>query len=191
MSIDLNKIEEIKIGDSIYPKQLLDLDEPPKKLYAMGNLDLLKEDSFSVVGSRNITDDGRKICREICKELVLRDITLVSGMARGTDTLVHNTCLKYAGKTIAILPCGFGRIYPGENIDLFKNIILQNGLALTEYELNDGADSNKFLARNRIVATLSKGTLVIEALVRSGTRRTAEIAFKSKRIVFAIPRKCL
>lgn len=183
------RIQEINIEDINYPKQLLDLEDPPKKLYTLGNISLLNEESFSIVGTRYITDEGKKNCEEISKELALRDITLVSGMARGTDTLVHKTCLKYGGKTIAVLPCGFNRIYPKENIGLFQRIITQNGLALTEYPENEGAESSKFLARNRIVAAISKGTLVIEALVKSGTNRTSKIAFETKRKVFAIPRK--
>lgn len=110
-------------------------------------------------------------------------------MAIGTDTMVHNTCLKYKGKTIAVLPCGFGKIYPKENEDLFKRIINQNGLALTEYENDIEATYKKFLSRNRIVAGLGKGLLVVEALYRSGTSVTANFVFKSNKTVFAIPRK--
>lgn len=110
-------------------------------------------------------------------------------MAIGTDTMVHNTCLKYKGKTIAILPCGFSKIYPKQNKELFKKIINQKGLALTEYENDIEASYKKFLDRNRIVAGLGKGLLVVEALHRSGTSVTANFVFKSNKNVFAIPRK--
>lgn len=110
-------------------------------------------------------------------------------MAIGTDTLVHNTCLKYKGKTIAVLPCGFNRIYPKQNKELLKKIIDENGLILTEYEDDVKATYTTFLERNRIVAGLGKGLLVIEALYRSGTSVTAKFAFKMNKKVCAIPRK--
>ena len=110
-------------------------------------------------------------------------------MAIGTDTLVHNTCLKYGGKTIAVLPCGFNKIYPKQNKKLFDKIIAGNGLALTEYENNINAESFRFLERNRIVAGLGEGLLVIEAKHRSGTSVTASFAFKANKNVYAIPRK--
>ena len=185
----MKDIIELNIGDKLYPSQLVVLDNPPKKLYAMGNLNLLKEDLFSVVGTRNITEYGLKHGEKICRELVLRSIPLVSGMAIGTDTLVHKTCLKYGGKTIAVLPCGFDNIYPSRNKNLFQEIIAENGLALTEYEKEVKAEYNNFLARNRIVAALGIGTLIIEASHRSGTTVTANFAFKTNKIVCAIPRK--
>ena len=110
-------------------------------------------------------------------------------MAIGTDTLVHKTCLKYKGKTIAVLPCGFYQIYPKNNRKLLEKIIAADGLALTEYSPEMFADYNTFLERNRIVAALGKGLLVIEALHRSGTSVTANFAFKAKRNVYAIPRR--
>lgn len=182
-------VVEIKKDDDRYPRQLQVLEHPPKKLYAMGNLELLKEELFSVVGTRRITPYGLTYGEKICRELVLRDIPLVSGMALGTDTMVHQTCLKYGGKTIAVLPCGFNHIYPKENQQLLKRIISEGGLALTEYENNTEATSRRFLDRNRIVATLGEGVLIVEALCRSGTSVTAQFAFKANKIVCAIPRK--
>lgn len=182
-------IIEINCTDNIFPKQLLSLKHSPKKLFAIGNLDLFKEDLFSVVGTRKITEYGVKYGKKICKELVLRDIPLVSGLAIGTDTLVHNTCLEYDGKTIAVLPCGFNKIYPKENINLFEKIIKNNGLVLTEYEHNVDATSKSFIERNRVIMALGKGLLVIEAMKRSGTSVTADLAFKSNKKVYAIPRK--
>lgn len=152
-----------------------------------GNIELLNEKCFSVVGSRGITDYGKKYCRKICKELVLRDIPIVSGMAIGTDTIAHQTALKYGGKTIAVLPCGFDHIFPRENEKLFNQIIDNNGLVITEYENNIKADSKKFLERNRIVAMLGEGLFVVEALWKSGTSVTARIATENNKKVFALP----
>ena len=154
-----------------------------------GNINLLKEKSFSVVGSRGITEYGRKYCKRICKELVLRNIPIVSGMAVGTDTVAHQTALKYNGKTIAVLPSGLDNIFPKENEKLFKQIIENDGLVVTEYENNIKANSYTFLERNRIVVALGEGLFVVEALYRSGTSVTARIATESGKEVFALPRK--
>ena len=178
---------EIKITDKEYPEMLRKIENAPNKLYAIGNLELLKEDSISVVGTRHITDYGRRYCKQICKEFVKRNITIVSGMAKGTDSLAHETALEFGGKTIAVLPCGFNNIFPRQNKKLFNEIIKNEGLVITEYDENDKADSNKFLERNRIVAGLSQCLFVVEALCRSGTSVTAKIAKKQGKTVFALP----
>ena len=154
-----------------------------------GNIELLKEKCFSVVGSRGITEYGKKYCKKICKELALRDIPIVSGMAVGTDTIAHQTALKYNSRTIAVLPCGFYNIFPKENKKLFKEIIENEGLVITEYENNKQADSSTFLERNRIIVALGEGLFVVEALFRSGTSVTARIATENGKEVFALPRK--
>lgn len=152
-----------------------------------GNVELLNEKALAVVGTRGITDYGKKYCKKICKEIVLRDIPIVSGMAIGTDTIAHQTTLKYGGKTIAVLPSGFSKIYPKENEKLFNEIIENNGLVITEYEHNISANSKRFLERNRIVAGLGEGLFVVEALFRSGTSVTAKIAKENNKKVFALP----
>ena len=110
-------------------------------------------------------------------------------MAIGADTLVHTSCLKYGGKTIAVLPSGFNNIYPKNNKELFYEIINSGGLAITEYSLDFEACTKSFLERNRIIVGLGLGILVIEAGDRSGTNYTSRIAFESNKKVFAIPRK--
>lgn len=152
-----------------------------------GNLELLKEQSFSVVGSRTPTEYGKKYCNKICKEITLRDIPIVSGMAVGIDTIAHQTALKNGGKTIAVLPCGINNIYPKENEKLFKQIIENDGLVITEYENDEIADSKRFLERNRLVVALGEGLFVVEALYRSGTSVTARIATENNKKVFALP----
>lgn len=182
------KCIKITKQDSIYPQNLKSMWNSPNKIYAIGNIKLLNEKCFSVVGSRGITKYGEKYCKKICKEFALRDIPIISGMAIGTDTVAHKTALKYNGKTIAVLPCGFDNIYPPENIKLFQEIIDNNGLVITEYENSVVANSNRFLERNRIVAVLGEGLFVVEALYRSGTSVTARIATENNRKVFALPR---
>lgn len=178
---------EIKITDKEYPEMLRRIKDAPDKLYAIGNIDLLQEDAISVVGTRHITDYGRRHGKKICKEFAKRDITIISGMAKGTDTLAHETALEFGGKTIAVLPCGFNNIFPKQNKRLFEEIIENGGLVITEYEENVKADSNKFLERNRIVAGLSKCLFIVEALYRSGTSVTAKIAIEQGKSVFAMP----
>lgn len=154
-----------------------------------GNIDLLNDIGISVVGTRHITDYGIRHGKQICKELALRDITIISGMAIGTDTLAHKTALECSGKTIAVLPSGFENIYPQENKELCKTIIQNNGLVITEYELDVKADSKKFLERNRIVAGLGVCVFVVEALYKSGTSVTARYAKSLGNDIFALPRQ--
>jgi DNA processing protein len=178
---------EIKINDNEYPEKLRKIENAPLKLYAMGNINLLNQPSISVVGTRNITDYGKRHGKEICKEIALRDIPIVSGLAKGSDTLAHETALEFGGSTIAVLPCGLKNIYPMQNKKLFEDIIENNGLVVSEYAEDIKADSARFLERNRIVAGLGEGLFVIEALFRSGTSVTAGFAQNQGKQVFALP----
>ena len=107
----------------------------------------------------------------------------------GIDSVAHNAAIKYGGRTIAVLPCGFEHIFPEENQDLYKKILGNGGTAITEYSPEIYANSNKFLRRNKIVTGLSIGVLVIEAEYRSGTSVTAKLAFEQGRRVYCIPRR--
>lgn len=180
---------KINIADKEYPEKLRVIKSPPQNIYAIGNTDLLKEDCISVVGTRHITDYGERYGKIICKGIAERNITIVSGMAIGSDTLAHKIALEYSGKTIAVLPSGFGNIFPKRNTKLFKEIVKKGGLAISEYEPNVSANGEHFLERNRIVAGLGLGLFVIEALFRSGTSVTAKIAKEQGKEVFALPRK--
>lgn len=179
----------ISYDDEKYPKMLKKIYKPPKKLYIRGNTDNLNTRCLAVIGSRNSTEYGEKWCKYFVKEFVKSDITIVSGMAVGIDSIAHKTALKYGGKTIAVLPSGFDNIFPKENMGLYKRILDSDGTVLTEYESNTNANSNRFLERNRIVSGLSLAVLVIEAAYRSGTSVTARIALSQGKKVFCIPRK--
>lgn len=182
-----NKI--YKIDQNQLPNKLQIIEKPPKQLYCIGNKELLYEESFGIVGSRNITSYGIKNCKYFSKEFALRDIPVVSGMARGTDTIAHKTALNYCGKTIAVLGTGLENIFPPENEELFKRIINNGGLVVSEYENHIGPSKERFPERNRIVSALSEGILVIEAAILSGTAITARYAQKQEKLVFAIPGK--
>ncbi len=148
-------LEIITSKNKKYPEQLKKIPNPPEQLYCEGNTELLKNNIISIVGSRNCSENGIKLTQKFTKELVYQQITIASGMAIGIDTVVHKTTLQEKGKTIAVLPSGLNNIYPQQNIDLYKQIIKNKGLIITEYMPNEEADSKKFLERNRIVSGLS------------------------------------
>lgn len=177
----------INIEDELYPDKLKNINKPPEKLYAMGNLDLLKNEMFAVVGTRKITDYGIKIAEKLCTELALRDIPIISGMALGTDTVAHKMALKYGAPTIAVLGTSLNNIFPKENTDLYYEILESNGLILSEIELDGKYKSSHFPRRNRIISGLSEGVLVIEAAYRSGTSITVRYAKEQGKMVFAVP----
>ena len=159
----------------------------PKKLYVEGDISILEQPGIAVIGSRDCSSYGEKWCEEFVKQLLEYNVVIVSGMAKGIDSIAHKTALKYGGKTIAVLPSGFNNIYPKENVDLYKKIIDSGGAVISEYEPNVMADSKKFLERNRIVSGLSIATLVIEAEFRSGTSVTARLTKEQEKQVFCVP----
>lgn len=170
-----------------YPQILRNIKNPPKSLWIEGNVDLLNETCFSVVGSRNCSDYGEKWCEKFTRDLIEYNIVIVSGMALGIDSIAHNTVLKYGGKTIAVLPSGINHIYPKENIMLYKNIIKNGGTVISEYMPDEKCLKRNFLERNRIVSGLGIGTLVIEAGYRSGTSVTAKYTIENNKTVFCVP----
>lgn len=178
-------IQEINIENKWYPKQLTKIDNPPKKLYVLGNLKLLNTESISIVGSRLCTSYGANIARTFSRELAKKGITIVSGMAKGIDSNAHLGAIEANGKTIAVLGSGFNHIYPDKTV--FEEILKKGGTVITEYGENVEVSPQGFRDRNRIVAGLSLGTLVIEAKQKSGTGITANYVKKYKRKLFCIP----
>lgn len=127
------------------------------------------------------------MAKKFTKELSLYGLTIVSGMAEGIDEIAHITSLEIQGKTIAVLPCGFNNIFPQKNKKIYKQILENEGLVISEYEENEEATYKHFLERNRIVASFSIGTLIMEGGYRSGTSVTAKITKKLGKNVFCIP----
>lgn len=181
------KLEIITIEDNRYPEQLRKIKNPPQQLYAKGNIELLKTNIISIIGSRACSENGIKLARQFSKELVYQGITIASGMAVGIDSIAHQTVLQEKEKTIAVLGSGFKNIFPTENIGLYHQIIENDGLVITEYPPEEKAKSKNFIERNRIVSGLALGILVIEAAHRSGTSVTARLAKQQGRKVFALP----
>jgi len=172
------------LGHGEYPALLSELADAPAVLTIRGNTDCLAKTAIGVVGARNCSAGGAKITRKICQELADHDFTVVSGLARGIDTVAHQISLK-AG-TIACMAGGIDIIYPPENAKLYEGI-LETGLVISEMPISTKPLARHFPRRNRIISGLSKGLLVIEAARRSGSLITAGYAADQNRDVFAVP----
>lgn len=183
----MSNINVIEFENKKYPKKLRKIKNPPQRLYVQGDIELLNKKGIAIVGSRNCTQYGIKWCEKLTKDLLEYNLVIISGMARGIDSVAHNITIRNGMKTIAVLPSGFNNIYPKSNIQLYKNILKSGGTIVTEYEENVVASSSKFLARNRIVSGLAIGTLVVEAGYRSGTSVTASLTKEQGKKVFCVP----
>jgi len=183
----VDKSVVIEYASELYPERLRYIENPPSRLYVKGNIDILNEIGISVIGSRTNTQYGEKMCKTFVKNLVEYGINIISGLAIGIDGIAHKTCLKNSGKTIAVLPSGLKNIYPSVHRELAQAIIDNGGAVISEYEDNINAEYKKFLERNRIVAGLGIGTLVVEGGARSGTSVTARYTKDNGNPVFCIP----
>lgn len=177
----------INLGDRIYPSLLTQIPRPPKRLFVRGNLKLLDKPAITVIGSRQMTQYGKKVTNWLVKELVNHGLVIVSGLALGVDAQAQKKCLEAGGKTVAVFGHGLDRIYPDANRTLAQNILKKGGLWLTEYPPGTEIKPGNFKARDRIMAGLTPGTLVIEGKQRSGTKVTASFAVDYGREVFAVP----
>jgi len=176
----------ITLKDEEYPKRLRDIYDPPALLYVRG--ELKKEDEFaiSIVGSRKTTPYGRWFTEKVSQELARHGVTIVSGMARGIDSLAHWGAISGGGRTIAVLGCGVDVIYPSENRNLFAKII-DRGAILSEFPMGSPPEGGHFPRRNRIISGLSLGVVVVQASEKSGSLITAGYALEQGREVFAVP----
>ena len=181
------KYNYFTIEDDIYPQYLKEISNPPIKLYYKGNLDLLKEERIiGVVGTRNPSSYGKLSCECMIKKMTEANITIVSGFAKGIDSIAHKTTLLTGGKTIAVIASGLDIIYPASNLSLYREIE-EKGLILSEYEEGVKPFKSNFPQRNRIIAGLSKGVIVVESKNRGGSLITADLALEFNRDVYAVP----
>lgn len=177
----------ITLGDERYPASLLETADPPFLLFAQGRLELLRSPGVAIVGSRNPTAQGKENAQAFAQALSLAGITVVSGLALGIDGAAHEGALAGTlGSTIAVVGTGLDRVYPKAHHDLAHRIA-QQGLLISEFTLGTPPLSANFPKRNRIVAGLTRGTLVVEAAVQSGSLITARLAMEMGREVLAIP----
>lgn len=188
MTAEIKGVQIISYEDQNYPYNLKQIEDFPPILYAKGNVDLLKNDNMlAIVGSRNASLSAMKLAENLASNIADNNITIVSGMARGIDKAAHKGALGHNGCTIAVMGTGIDVVYPQENEDLYKDIIKKDGLILTEYAFHTRPQASNFPRRNRIVSGLSKGVLVIEAGLRSGSLITAHQALEQGRDVYAVP----
>lgn len=179
-------VRALSCNDPAYPARLKEIYDYPPLLYVRGSL--LPEDELclAVVGTRRATVYGRQIAEEITTDLAQGKITVVSGLAKGIDTIAHRSAIAAGGRSIAVFACGLDTVYPSENAGLARDI-LQHGALVSEYPLGTKPRVEHFPRRNRIMSGLSMGVLVIEAGETSGAMITAHLALEQNREVFAIP----
>jgi len=183
------KIFSVSREDAMYPSCMKSLDGMPLILYGKGDMSILgtrRMPSAAIVGSRRPTLYGVTATREIAAELARHGVCVISGLARGIDTVAHETTLQVSGKTVAVLAGGLDQVYPPENLDLFARIS-QEGLVLSEMPVGQKALRQYFPARNRILSGLADVVAIMEAGEFSGTLHTASFAAAQGRDVFVVP----
>jgi DNA processing protein len=173
-------------SDENYPAALREIYDPPLVLYVKGQINAKDKNSVALVGSRMSTHYGVETARKLAYQLAYVGVTVVSGGARGIDTAAHQGALSAKGRTIAVLGTGLNLIFPPENAELYERIAA-NGAVITQFPFNRPADKQSFPIRNRIVAGMTLGTVVVEANLTSGALITANFATDYGRQVFAVP----
>jgi DNA processing protein len=173
-------------SDENYPSLLREIYDPPLVLYVKGELTPKDKNAIAMVGSRMTTHYGIETARKLAYQLAYVGVTVVSGGARGIDTAAHQGALSGKGRTIAVLGTGINLIWPPENAELFERIAA-NGAVITQFPFNRPADKQSFPIRNRIVAGMTLGTVVVEANLTSGSLITANFATEYGRQIFAVP----
>ena len=191
LAAEMEKLERYGVKvltchDPVYPSRLKEIYDYPPLLYVRGSL--LPEDEWclAVVGTRRATVYGRQVTEEIVADLAQNKITIVSGLAKGIDSIAHRSALEAGGRNIAIFACGLDTVYPAENAELARHI-MQQGALISEYPLGTRPKADNFPRRNRIMSGVSLGVLVVEAGETSGAIITAQLALEQNREVFAIP----
>ncbi len=174
-------------GDEQYPERLRQIFDPPALLWVRGDAALLSQPSIAVVGTRHPTPYGTGMAEKLSRELALRGLMILSGMARGVDTAAHKGAVAAKRPTIAVWGTGVDVIYPKENKSLAEQIIAGGGTIISELPLGTFPAPQNFPRRNRIISGMSIGVLVVEAAEYSGTRVTARCAIEQNREVFAVP----
>ena len=182
-------ITSLTLEHEHYPPLLRHIFDPPPVLYAQGNLEILTRDCFAVVGTRLHTDYGKRSAQDLTRSLARAGFVIVSGLAAGVDSLAHLAALEESVPTIAVLGGGLAehRIYPPQNKKLAQRIVESGGVLLSEHEPDTRAQLFTFPKRNRIISGMSKGVLVVEGDIKSGTMITAKSALDQGREVFAVP----
>lgn len=181
------KVHALPVISNRYPPMLKTLFHPPPLLYARGNERFLhNEKAIAVVGTRNCTPYGREVAEKLSQALSAHGVTVVSGLARGIDSMAHVGALKDRGSTVGVLGCGIDRVYPEENATLYSEVY-EKGCIISEYPMGVEPNARYFPARNRIISGMSVATAVVESGAKSGAHITVEFALEQGRDVFAVP----
>ena len=182
-----NGITALAIASRDYPEYLKAIYDPPLVLFCKGDVSYLNHDKLlAIVGTRNPTRYGTAVCDDICSGLAANGVCIVSGMARGIDTVSHKAALEAGAPTVAVLGCGVDVVYPKENKTIYDEIV-DNGVIISEYKPGLQPLPQFFPARNRIISGMSRGVLVVEAAEKSGTNITIDYAQSQGREVLAVP----
>jgi DNA processing protein len=176
----------LTLGEENYPKRLKEIYDPPPVLYVRGELRKQDELAISIVGSRKTSPYGRWFTERVSRELAQQGVTIVSGMARGIDSVAHQGAISEGGRTIAVLGCGVDIVYPRENRRLCEQVI-DHGAVVSEFPMESPPEAGHFPKRNRIISGLSLGVVVVQAGKDSGSLITANYALEQGRDVFAVP----
>ena len=183
--LELKRYSVLTLKDANYPEYLREIFDPPLVLYCAGEIETLKGPAVSVVGARKPSAYGRAVAEKLARDLAYRGVVIVSGLARGVDSIAHWGALE-GGKTVAVLGSGLENIYPRENYPLFQKII-ERGAVVSEFPLKSPPLGFHFPIRNRIISGLSLAVVVVEASKRSGSLISARLALEQNREVMAVP----
>lgn len=180
-----NNVKILTPAHPDFPKKLNILKEPPDLIFALGNTSILNDFSIAIVGSRKCSNYGKECAFKFANEISKNDIRIISGLAEGIDTAAHRGSI--SNKTIAVIGSGFDKIYPKSNLNLVYEILANDGAIITEHFFDVDAYPFNFPKRNRIVAAMSEGVLVIEAGEKSGALITTDIAKNLNKNLYVIP----
>ena len=185
---DLEKLGAriVTFSDPVYPAPLREIHDPPMVLYTKGLQIPVKATFVAIVGSRNSTPYGAKTAENLAQGLARRGLGIVSGLARGIDSAAHWGCMEGKGFSVGVLGTGIDRVYPLSNKKLFEAMV-EKGAVLTEFPLKTPPEPKHFPIRNRLISGLSRGVIVVEATMKSGSLITASVALEQGREVFAVP----
>jgi DNA processing protein len=184
--MEKNQVQVLTFRDEAYPENLKSIYDPPPFLFIKGEIKKEDKNAVAIVGCRAASQYGKQIAEKIGRELAKRKITIVSGLARGIDSIGHFSALEENGRTIAVFGSGLDVIYPPENKKLVERIV-ENGAIISEFLLGTKPEGPNFPRRNRLISGLSLGVVIVEAGAKSGALLTAQSALEQNREVFAIP----
>ena len=181
------KINAVRPQDNIFTNQLASIAKVPNTLYYCGELPSTPVKSVAIVGSRKHTPYGKSVTEKIVHTLAEHNVTIISGLALGIDSIAHKAALKFNTPTIAVMARGLNGIYPASHFSLSREIVKAGGALISTYPADMPAQPYHFLERNRIISGLSSIVIVTEAAVKSGTLNTASHALEQGKDVFAVP----